>query len=200
VLGAFALPENRPTGLPSWTEHSLKDVGTGFAFGHRLDKICGELRREKCLEFHFLHFALQLLRTLFGFLFENFDLSPQAGDGFVAFGDFQNKFFFGLVLGFQANVAERLLDALLNSELKRALLVVKLPLLADQFGLCVLSHEKFLVFGFHDGLKLCEFTHLSLEFIRDKSAGFARFLLGDRLSFASNARLDLRVDLLPGRG
>ena len=32
-----------------------------LSFGRRLDKICGEFRREKRFEFHLLHFALQLL-------------------------------------------------------------------------------------------------------------------------------------------
>ena len=58
----------------------------------------GNFADEKRLEFHLLHFALQLLRALLGFLFQNFDLPLHAGDGFFALRNLQLQFFFRIVL------------------------------------------------------------------------------------------------------
>ena len=118
----------------------MEDVSAELSFGHRLDKICGELRREKCLEFHFLHFTLGLLRALLGFLFQNFDLPLHAGDSFFALRNLQLQFFFRIVLCFQTNGAERLLNASLNGQVEFPSGVVELSLLANQFGLRVLGH------------------------------------------------------------
>ena len=128
----------------------MEDVSAELSFGHGLDKICGELRREKRLEFHLLHLALQLLRALLGFLFQNFDLPLHAGDSFFALRNLQLQFFFRIVLCFQTNGAERLLNTSFDSKFEFALLVVELPLLANKLGLRLLGFGQFAILGLED--------------------------------------------------
>ena len=150
VLGSLRFPEKRATLLPGGREHFVEDVSAELSFGHGLDKICGKLCGQKRLEFHLLHFALQLLRALLGFLFQNLDLALHAGDGFFALRNLQLQFFFRIVLCFVTNGAERLLNTSFDGQLEFALLVVELPLLANELGLRLLGVGQFVVLGLDD--------------------------------------------------
>ena len=79
----------------------LEYVAAMFAFGHGHDLIQRKFGGQESFEFEFLHFALELLRTLLRLAFEFFDLFLHGRDGLLFFQDFKFErflcFFFGLI-------------------------------------------------------------------------------------------------------
>src|SRR5882672_786276 len=101
-----------------------------FALGHGLDAVTGKARAQRAFEFEFQHFALELLRALFGPMLEFIDLRAHRRDGLVPFFDRQAILIFRFPPKLLADRRQSLLDALLYSKIKLALGIVQFASLA----------------------------------------------------------------------
>src|SRR6266545_4009513 len=75
VLGPLRLPQDGAAVLIERTDHALQDIATELSFGYRLNEIARKFRAQDGFECELLNLTLQLLRSLFRFALEFFDLA-----------------------------------------------------------------------------------------------------------------------------
>ena len=148
VFGAFGFPQDAAGSVACSAIHTLYQIAAEFAFGDRFDAVEREFAAQQVFQFQFLHFTLQLLRALFGFLFEFFNFLLHGEDGLVFFHHPQFQAFFGFAFSLIAYFVKTGLHAFFHGQFQFAFGVVQLALFFDQFGLGLLGFGEFGVADF----------------------------------------------------
>jgi hypothetical protein len=103
VPGPLGFPQDRAKDLTGRTDHPLYQVAAELALGYGLKHVARKFLAQQRFECKLLNLALQLLRALFGFAPQVFDLSLHRRDLFFLLPDPQGQGGFGLVFGLIAD-------------------------------------------------------------------------------------------------
>src|SRR5690606_6458123 len=156
MLGPFGFPQNCAISLTTLTEHVMQYIPSEITFWDRLNGIQWKFGTQQFFQRQFLHFTLQLLRTLLSFLFEFFYLLLHGDYGLIFFHHFQFETLFCFTTRMRAHYSQIFLHSLLNGQFQFTFSIVQLTLFLDELYLRMLSFSQLLVAYFEQFLKISQ--------------------------------------------